>query len=71
MVMASIEFTVLFEVLTLRVASGILPAMFSFCICSQLKGEKSNFLTDFFLSLTAFVRVASFLTLSSKRFLSD
>ena len=68
------------EVLVLRVASGILPAMFfvsssdalfSFYICSHLKAEKSDFLIDFFLSLTAFARVTSFLTLSSKSFLRD
>ena len=62
----------------LRVASGILPAMFScfvlcfsFYICSHLKAEKSNFRNDFFLSLTAFASVTSFLTLSSKSFLRD
>ena len=43
-------------------------ALFSFYICSHSKAEKSNFLNDFFLSLTAFARVTSFLTRFSKSF---
>ena len=37
---------------------------FSFHICSHSKAEKSNSLNYFFLSLTAFPRVKSFLSLS-------
>ena len=67
------------EVLVLRVASGILPAMFflfrrltlffRFTFVHTAKLKKSNFLNDFFLSLTAFARVKSFLTRFSDNFL--
>ena len=48
-------------------------ALFSFYICSHLKAEKSKFLDDFFLSLTAFARMTSFLSpaLSRNSFLRD
>ena len=42
-------------------------ALFSFYIWSHLKAEKSKFLNDYFLSLTAFARVMSFLSLSPSK----
>ena len=75
--MASAAITVS-EVLTLKVASGILPAMFlfrrltlffRFTYVHTAKLKKSNFRNDFFLSLTEFARVTSFLTRFSECFL--
>ena len=65
------------EVLVIRVASGILPGIFlfrrltlffRFTFVHTAKLKKSNFLNDFFLSLTAFARVTSFLARFSKSF---
>ena len=39
-------------------------ALFRFTFVHTSKLKKSNFLNDFFLSLTSFARVTSFLTLS-------
>ena len=46
-------------------------ALFRFTFVHSAKLKKSNFLNDFFLSLTAFACVTSFLTLFSKSFLRD
>ena len=43
-------------------------ALFRFTFVHKAKLKKSSFLNDFFLSLTEFVRVTSFLTLFSQRF---
>ena len=48
-----------------------LTLFFRFTFVHTSKLKRSNFLNDFFLSLTAFARVTSFLTLSSKSFLRD
>ena len=43
-------------------------ALFCFTFVHTAKLKKSNFLNDFFLSLTAFARVTSFLTRFGKSF---
>ena len=63
-----------------RVVSGILLAMFFVALSGALfrctfvhtaKLRKSSFLNDFFLSLTAFARVTSFLILSLAKVLTS
>ena len=59
----------------LRLFSGNLPAILFLCLTFFFvlhfvhiaKLKKANFLNDFFISLTAFARVTSILTLFSKR----
>ena len=46
-----------------------LTLFFRFTFVHTAKLKKSNFLNDFFLSLTAFARVTSFLTRFSQKFL--
>ena len=46
-------------------------ALFRFAFVHTAKLKKSNFLNDFFLSLTAFAGVTSFLTLFSNGILRD